>query len=78
MPNLVLLPLSLLFLSSIFLLNDWPWVPDGGRYPDGTVKTVFMDGRQETRYANGRVRIKDADGVITTDDVQVVDPATSS
>ncbi len=31
-------------------------------YPDGTVKTLFNDGRQESRYANGRVRVKDKDG----------------
>ncbi|KAM8857153.1 centrosomal P4.1-associated protein [Synchiropus picturatus] len=36
-------------------------------YPDGTVKTVFSDGRQDTRYPNGRVRMKDKDGNIILD-----------
>lgn len=33
-------------------------------YPNGTVKTVYADGKQVTRYANGRVRIKDGDGTL--------------
>ena len=28
-------------------------------YPDGTVKILYEDGRQETRYANGRVRYRE-------------------
>ena len=36
-------------------------------YPDGTVKIVHMDGRQETRYAGGRVRVKDSEGVLIQD-----------
>ncbi|CDS40421.1 centromere protein j [Echinococcus multilocularis] len=36
-------------------------------YPDGTVKTVFRDGRQETRYASGRIRIKDNEGNLLVD-----------
>jgi centromere protein J len=36
-------------------------------YPDGTVKTVFSDGRQETRYPTGRLRIKDKDGNVLSD-----------
>jgi len=36
-------------------------------YPDGTVKIVHMDGRQETRYAGGRVRVKDSKGVLLQD-----------
>ena len=36
-------------------------------YPDGTVKTLFNDGRQETRYANGRTRVKDKDGNLVHD-----------
>jgi len=36
-------------------------------YPDGTVKIVHMDGRQETRYAGGRVRVKDSKGVLIKD-----------
>ena len=36
-------------------------------YPDGTVKTVFTDGRQETRYPTGRVRAKDKDGNVVMD-----------
>nr|CAD7598701.1 unnamed protein product [Timema genevievae] len=36
-------------------------------YPDGTVKIVFLDGRQETRYPNGRLRIKDAKGNLILD-----------
>lgn len=33
-------------------------------YPNGTVKTVYVDGKQVTRYPNGRVRVKEADGTI--------------
>uniref|UniRef100_A0A224YQ12 Centromere protein J n=1 Tax=Rhipicephalus zambeziensis TaxID=60191 RepID=A0A224YQ12_9ACAR len=33
-------------------------------YPNGTVKTVYMDGKQVTRYPNGRVRVKEADGTV--------------
>lgn len=29
--------------------------------PDGTVKTIYADGRQETQYASGRVRVKQKD-----------------
>lgn len=36
-------------------------------YPDGTVKTLHNDGRQETRYSNGRVRLKDKDGNVLMD-----------
>ena len=36
-------------------------------YPDGTVKILHMDGRQETRYAGGRVRIKDSKGILAQD-----------
>ena len=36
-------------------------------YPDGTVKILHMDGRQETRYAGGRVRVKDSKGVLVQD-----------
>lgn len=36
-------------------------------YPDGTVKTVYCNGRQETKYSTGRVRIKDEDGNIILD-----------
>ncbi|XP_010071741.1 PREDICTED: centromere protein J [Pterocles gutturalis] len=36
-------------------------------YPDGTVKTVYMNGQQETKYVSGRVRIKDKDGNIIMD-----------
>jgi hypothetical protein len=36
-------------------------------YPDGTVKTLFNDGRQESRYANGRVRVKGRDGSLLHD-----------
>jgi centromere protein J len=36
-------------------------------YPDGTVKIVFNDGRQETRFADGRVRIKDRNGTVLID-----------
>ncbi len=38
-------------------------------YPDGTVKILFNDGRQETRYANGRVRAKDKDGNLVRDSI---------
>ncbi|XP_044024919.1 uncharacterized protein si:ch211-140l13.3 [Siniperca chuatsi] len=31
--------------------------------PDGTVKTIYSNGRQETKYASGRVRIKEKDKV---------------
>lgn len=27
-------------------------------YPDGTVRTVYCDGRQETRDASGRVKVR--------------------
>lgn len=33
-------------------------------YPNGTVKTVYTDGKQVTRYPNGRVRVKEADGTV--------------
>ncbi|XP_025091512.1 centromere protein J-like isoform X1 [Pomacea canaliculata] len=36
-------------------------------YPDGTVKTLHNDGRQETRYSTGRLRLKDKDGNILVD-----------
>ncbi|GAB0180493.1 centromere protein J [Grus japonensis] len=36
-------------------------------YPDGTVKTVYMNGQQETKYVSGRVRVKDKDGNIIMD-----------
>ncbi|KAL6486549.1 hypothetical protein MHYP_G00059410 [Metynnis hypsauchen] len=36
-------------------------------YPDGTVKTVFLNGRQETKYSSGRVCLKNNEGVIITD-----------
>lgn len=36
-------------------------------YPDGTIKTIFSDGRQETQYPTGRVRLKDAQGHIVMD-----------
>ena len=36
-------------------------------YPDGTVKTLHNDGRQETRYATGRIRLKDKDGNVLLD-----------
>ncbi|XP_035182604.1 centromere protein J isoform X2 [Oxyura jamaicensis] len=36
-------------------------------YPDGTVKTVYMNGHQETKYVSGRVRVKDKDGNILMD-----------
>ncbi|XP_070203856.1 centromere protein J-like isoform X2 [Littorina saxatilis] len=36
-------------------------------YPDGTVKTLHNDGRQETRYSTGRIRLKDKDGNVLLD-----------
>ncbi|KGL80370.1 Centromere protein J, partial [Tinamus guttatus] len=36
-------------------------------YPDGTVKTVYMNGHQETKYISGRIRVKDKDGNIIMD-----------
>lgn len=39
-------------------------------YPDGTVKILHGDGRQETRYSNGRVRIKDGQGKLIQDTQQ--------
>ncbi|XP_048197630.1 centromere protein J [Perognathus longimembris pacificus] len=36
-------------------------------YPDGTVKTVYMNGHQETKYPSGRVRVKDRDGNVLVD-----------
>uniref|UniRef100_A0A8C2SUF4 Uncharacterized LOC107311474 n=1 Tax=Coturnix japonica TaxID=93934 RepID=A0A8C2SUF4_COTJA len=36
-------------------------------YPDGTIKTVYFNGRQETKYLSGRVRIKDEEGNIILD-----------
>ncbi|XP_019468399.1 T-complex protein 10A homolog 2 isoform X2 [Meleagris gallopavo] len=36
-------------------------------YPDGTIKTVYCNGRQETKYLSGRVRIKDEEGNIILD-----------
>ncbi|XP_063195267.1 centromere protein J [Chroicocephalus ridibundus] len=36
-------------------------------YPDGTVKTVYVNGQQETKYVSGRVRVKDKDGNIIMD-----------
>ncbi|XP_064297295.1 centromere protein J isoform X2 [Phalacrocorax carbo] len=36
-------------------------------YPDGTVKTVYLNGQQETKYVSGRVRVKDKDGNIIMD-----------
>ncbi|XP_048351513.1 centromere protein J [Sphaerodactylus townsendi] len=40
------------------------------RYPDGTTKTVYVNGCQETKYASGRVRVKDKDGNVIMDTVQ--------
>ncbi len=37
------------------------------KYPDGTVKIVYFDGRQETQYASGRVRVKDKNGFLILD-----------
>eukprot|EP00041_Stephanoeca_diplocostata_P036158 m.1305025 g.1305025 ORF g.1305025 m.1305025 type:complete len:104 (-) comp24812_c1_seq31:430-741(-) len=37
------------------------------RYPNGTVKIVYPDGRQETKYASGRIRVKDPDGKVIVD-----------
>ncbi|XP_051265945.1 uncharacterized protein si:ch211-140l13.3 isoform X2 [Dicentrarchus labrax] len=31
--------------------------------PDGTVKTIYSNGRQETKYASGRVRVKEKNKV---------------
>ncbi|KAG8011504.1 Centromere protein J [Nibea albiflora] len=31
--------------------------------PDGTVKTIYCNGRQETKYASGRVRVKEKNRV---------------
>ena len=36
-------------------------------YPDGTVKTLHLDGRLETRYKGGRVKVKDANGTLVLD-----------
>ncbi|XP_062324234.1 centromere protein J isoform X3 [Osmerus eperlanus] len=36
-------------------------------YPDGTVKTVYVTGRQETKFPSGRVRIKDRDRAVIID-----------
>ncbi|NWX38068.1 CENPJ protein, partial [Notiomystis cincta] len=36
-------------------------------YPDGTVKTVFCNGRQETKYSTGQVQIKDEKGNLILD-----------
>ncbi|KAM4785523.1 uncharacterized protein ACIQIH_004420 [Cyanocitta cristata] len=36
-------------------------------YLDGTVKTVFCNGRQETKYSTGRVQIKDEEGNLILD-----------
>ncbi|NXT90106.1 CENPJ protein, partial [Anhinga rufa] len=36
-------------------------------YPDGTVKTVYCNGRQETKYSTGQVLIKDEEGNIILD-----------
>ncbi|KAM4683414.1 centrosomal P4.1-associated protein isoform 1-T1 [Amazona ochrocephala] len=36
-------------------------------YPDGTVKTVYLNGQQETKYVSGRVRVKDKDGNVIMD-----------
>lgn len=36
-------------------------------YPDGTVKIVYCNGRQETKYSTGRVQIKDEEGSISLD-----------
>ena len=46
-------------------------------YPDGTVKTVFTDGRQETRYACGRVRVKDGFGQLVVDTMNSDSPSQS-
>lgn len=35
--------------------------------PDGTIKFVYQDGRQETRYSNGRIRMKDKAGNLIMD-----------
>lgn len=36
-------------------------------YPDGTVKTVYLNGRQETKYSSGRIHIKNNEDVIMMD-----------
>jgi centromere protein J len=36
-------------------------------YPNGTVKIVYLDGRQETKYGSGRVRVKDCNGLVIMD-----------
>ncbi|XP_069739536.1 centromere protein J [Phaenicophaeus curvirostris] len=36
-------------------------------YPDGTIKTVYVNGQQETKYISGRVRVKDKDGNVIMD-----------
>uniref|UniRef100_A0AAY4BYB5 Centromere protein J n=2 Tax=Denticeps clupeoides TaxID=299321 RepID=A0AAY4BYB5_9TELE len=36
-------------------------------YPDGTVKTVYQNGRQETTHSSGRVHIKNEKGVISSE-----------
>ena len=36
-------------------------------YPDGTVKIVYENGKQETHYSSGRVRIKDKTGKLLHD-----------
>ena len=41
-------------------------------YPDGTVKTVFADGRQHTRHSSGRVRLRDGKGNILQDQMELV------
>ena len=49
-------------------------VLDGQRreYLDGTVKTVYPDGKQETRYASGRVKIKDQAGSVLEDNTNEI------
>lgn len=36
-------------------------------YPDGTIKILYDDGKQETRYTSGRIRIKDREGKLLHD-----------
>ncbi|XP_065204950.1 centromere protein J [Planococcus citri] len=36
-------------------------------YPDGTIKTIYVNGIQETKYPNGRVRLKTKDGRLLSD-----------
>ncbi|NWV66651.1 CENPJ protein, partial [Malurus elegans] len=36
-------------------------------YPDGTVKTVLCNGRQEIKHSTGRVHIKDEEGNLILD-----------